>query len=117
MGTSVDVGCVERIWGGCCTGGTFSVVFSVFKRQRERERVDTEWQMSAKKDAKPWGYWVIPGEDEIGQEILNKYTKRRRLETTYNFQMGEEKEEYAQKARDFALVYNIEMLRLIKKGG
>jgi hypothetical protein len=58
--------------------------------------------------------WTVPGENRIGREILNQYTKRNRLEISFNFRLNEDQDSIGRRAHKFALKYNLEMLNLIQ---
>jgi hypothetical protein len=62
----------------------------------------------------PLGMWTVPGENRIGQELLNQYTKRNRLEISFNFRLNEDQDSLGRRAEKFALKYNLEMLNLIQ---
>ena len=66
------------------------------------------------KDEGPMGVWIIPGENEIGENILSKYPKRNRLEISYNFRLDEDQDSIAQRAHKFARMYNLEMFNQIQ---
>ena len=63
----------------------------------------------------PLGEWVIPGENTIGENILNQHTKRNRLDISFNFHLNEDQESIARRAQKFALSYNLEMLNQIQR--
>ena len=60
------------------------------------------------------GMWMIPGENKIGREILNQYTKRNRLDISFNFRLNEDQDSIGRRAQKYALKYNLEMLNLIQ---
>jgi hypothetical protein len=62
----------------------------------------------------PLGMWTVPGENKIGREILNQYTRRNRLDISFNFRLNEDQDSIARRAHKFALKYNLEMFNLIQ---
>jgi len=62
----------------------------------------------------PLGKWMIPGEKRIGQDILNQYPRRNRLDISFNFRLNEDQDSIARRAHKFALEYNLEMLSQIQ---
>jgi len=66
------------------------------------------------KDEGPMGVWIIPGENKIGENILNQYTKRNRLDISFNFGLNEDQDSINRRAHKFALKYNLEMLKQIQ---
>ncbi|MBN1806390.1 MAG: hypothetical protein JW837_14170 [Sedimentisphaerales bacterium] len=66
------------------------------------------------KEEGPLGKWIVPGEDKIGQDILNQYTERNRLDISFNFRLNEEQDSIARRAHKFALSYNLEMFDQIR---
>jgi len=71
------------------------------------------FQLTNKKEG-PLGEWIIPGENKIGENILNQYTKRNRLDISFNFRLNEDQDSIARRAHKFALKYNLEMLKRIQ---
>ncbi len=72
------------------------------------------FQLTNKKEG-PLGVWVIPGGNKIGEDILNQYLKRRRLEMSFNFRLDEDQESIAARAHEFALSYNLEIFDQIQR--
>lgn len=71
------------------------------------------FQLTNKKEG-PLGEWIIPGEKKIGENILNQYPKRNRLDISFNFRLDEDQDMIARRAHKFALEYNLEMLHQIQ---
>jgi hypothetical protein len=71
------------------------------------------FQLTNKKEG-PMGEWIVPGEKKIGEEILNQYAKRNKLDISFNFRLNDDQESIAQRAHKFALAYNLEMLNQIR---
>ncbi|MEM0967127.1 MAG: hypothetical protein AAGJ81_13365 [Verrucomicrobiota bacterium] len=132
---------MNEAWKGFA--GLFAVVFLAFyvvglekTRERETDLVSTDpierarlalnegnivfyevWFNRYDGDNNQVSSWMIPGIDEISEEILKKNPIRTRIETTAGFEISNEQANHNREAKRWAYAYNTELAKSLEERG